>query len=604
VYFLQERSNHRPFSLGGRSISILATVFVASMLLASQLSSVSAAATSAAPRTPAAAAQTANLSQSILLRRDTYQSFELDSFSSNTTVTYAVASSAPISVALMTGAQYDAWQNNLTDPISNSITYKNGTDVQNTQAIQPGQYFLVFYAYQTRAFVQFGFQVYPSTPYSYGPAAAPLASGIASFGISNSSGKVSSYEVRTSQLVGTAKIASLQVNTANASLYGVNTSGASLQLNAMLVVNDSGASSQKVYWVQNVPDFVTAASKVSFGDEIWNNTDNAGFLSNQTITSTNFQNGGFVYQSGRSGQSGGPNLYSFVMNNASYSLPLGFGLLMKAAVLPRTGVLVQLGYRLLSNGSAVSSPTNWFDNVTVVDPSAQTAYFDITGNSTTPTGHYYDAELVFAGEGNLEPAYFTQLNATLGLFYQSRTNGALSSFPTYYGFSGDTGEAASNLVVTYTNGLAHLSPGDTPNYAYLGSASLTLDPGSLTITPPTTIQTTTTTTSVSSGSTTTSRETATPTTTGVSTTSMTTTEASTSSRLTSSISSFMSASTTIDSSTSSSQPLELPKSDSSQPSAGISSYVPVAVVAAIVGLMIAILGIDLTRKRSSQPLPL
>jgi len=486
VHLLQEGSSHGPFSSKGKTVSILTTVFVVSMLLASQLSTVSVAATSAAQKTPAAAAQEASLSQSILLRRYSYQGFEVDSFSLNTTVTYAVASSAPISVALMTGAQYDAWQNNVTDPISNSITYKNGTGVQNTLAIQPGQYFLVFYAYQSRAFVQFGYQVYPSTPYSYGPVASPLASGIASFGISNSSGTVSSYEVRTSQIVGTAKISSFQVDTANASQYGVNTSGASLQLNAMLVVNDAGSLSQKVYWVQNVPDFVTAASKVSFGDEIWNNTDNTGFLSNQTITSTNVQNGGFVYQSGTGGQSGGPNLYAFVMNNASYVLPFDFGLLAKAAVLPKTGVLVQLGYRLLSNGTTVSSSTNWFDNVTIVDPSAQTAYFDVSGNSTTPTGHYYDAELVFAGEGNLESAYFTQLNATLGLFYQNATSGALSSFPTYYGFGGDTGEAASNLVVTYTNGLAHLSPGDTPNYSYLGSASLAIDPGTLAPTSTTT----------------------------------------------------------------------------------------------------------------------
>ncbi len=159
------------------------------------------------------------------------------------------------------------------------------------------------------------------------------------------------------------------------------------------------------------------------------------------MTSTNFQNGGAVYPAGNGNS--GPYVYNYNGNNDTYTLPLNFALLTKETVLPNTGVLVQVGYILTANGSAISYKTNWFDNVTIVDPSVQTAYFDVSGNTTTPIGLFYNAELVFGGEGNGETAHFTQLGASLGLFYQNSASptGLLSSFPTYYGFSGDTGES-------------------------------------------------------------------------------------------------------------------------------------------------------------------
>ena len=403
-----------------------------------------------------------------------------------------MSSDVSVSTALMTSSQLNDFANNISDPVSNSVTYQNGTSVQNSVTIPQGLYYLVFYAYLGRANIEFGYEISPNTPFSYGPIPTPLASGIASFGIYNNSGVVTPYEIRTNQIVGVTNISSFQVNTPDAPQYGDAITGATLQLNALLVVNDNGSSSQKVYWVQDVPDFVTGASQVSFGDEIWNFTDLTGYLSNQTITSTNFQNGGFVYPGGN----GTTAVYNYNGNNATYALPLNFGILVSETVLPNTGVLVQLGYHTLANGSAVSSTTNWFDNVTIHDASVQTAYFDVNGNSTTPVGDYFDAELVFAGEGNLESANFTQLNATLGLFYQNTTTGILSSFPTYYDFSGDTGEAANDLVVNYTNGIVSVEQGANPNYVYLGNASLFLNPNSLTFSSLETNQTTTPTTSL------------------------------------------------------------------------------------------------------------
>ncbi len=415
--------------------------------------------------------------QSLILRGGFFDYFEADSFSNNTILAYNVSSNAPISTAIMSALQLDEFANNTNDPISNSITYQNGTSVQGNLSISPGQYFLVFYNYNSgRADIQFGYILTPNTPMSHGPAQGPFASGIATFGITNNSGSVTPYEIRTNEIVGDANISSMEVDTPNAGQYGVSVTGATLQLNTLLVVNDSSSSIPKVYWLQNVPDFKTGPSQVSFGDEIWNWTNLVGYLSNQSVVSTNLQNGGAVYPVGTGPCSEACYVYNYNGNNETYSVPFDFELLVKATVIPETGVLVQMGELLQNNGSTVPWGINWFDNITIVDPNVQSAYFDVTGNSVPPIGLYYDTELVFGGEGNAEVAHFTELNASLGLFYQSSTNASspLPSFPTFYSFSGDTGESADDLVVTYSNGIATLGTGLNPNYVYLGNASQSL----------------------------------------------------------------------------------------------------------------------------------
>ncbi|MDG6905282.1 MAG: thermopsin family protease [Nitrososphaerota archaeon] len=450
-----------------KSISLVVILVLGlSTLLAFQLSP-----TVAAVGTYTTRAQSVAIDQTLTLRAGYYNYYEADSFSNSTTLAYAVLSSAPISVAVMTSTQLDQFANNLSVPLTNSVALQNGTSIQGNVTITPGKYFLVFYAYYSRAQIQFGYQVSPNTPFSYGAVSSNFASGISTFGVANNSGRASAYEVRTNEIVGVANISSMQINTPNANQYGVSVSGGTLQLNAVLVVNDS--SGQKVYWVQNVPDFQTNSSIVSIGDEIWNWTDQNGYLSNQTITSTNLVNGGAVYPGGS--QNSGPYVYNYNGPNETYAMPLNVGLLVKETVNPNSGILVQLGSIVTVNGSAISSKVNWFDNVTIVDPSVQSAYFDVSGSATPPVGLYYDAELVFAGEGNLEVAHFTQLNASLGLFYHDSSSppGVLASFPSYYSFSGDTGESADNLVVNFTNGIASVATGLNPNYVYLGSASRT-----------------------------------------------------------------------------------------------------------------------------------
>jgi thermopsin len=414
--------------------------------------------------------------QSFSLRQGYFEYVEVDSFANNTWLLYNVTSDYPISVALMNPDQLSSFSNVANDPVSNSITYQNGTNIVNDIQIPLGQYFLVFYAYSQRAQVQFGYNLFPNTPYSYGAVSSPQPSGIASFGINNDSGTASPYEIKTNQIVGLANISSILANNPNAPSIGDNVAGATLQLNANLVVNLTDGL-QNVYWVQNTPDFVTSVNQVALTDNLWNSTDISGVMSNQSVVSPNYSNGGAVYISTSQGSNSYAYLYS--ANNVTYATPFSFALVENESVQSGKGVLVQLGFRMLQNGSSISSSkTNWFDNITINLPDVKSAYFDVAGNATTPIGSFYDAELVFAGEGNFESTQFLNMSSSLGLFYQDQITGKVVSFPSYYSFGGDTGEASSNLTVAYSNGIAYLTVGN-PNYVYLGKSSLTLSPSYL-----------------------------------------------------------------------------------------------------------------------------
>jgi thermopsin len=403
--------------------------------------------------------------QSISFSAGYFIPLEIDTFSNSSLIVYYVSSNVSISTALMNSQQFNVFNNTQTDDISNALSNRNGTVDNEDIQVSSGAYYLVFYdaAQSGTANVTFSYEAYPVTPYVAGPMFPPEPTGLASFGINNDSGNAVPYVIKTNSIVGTANISAIQAHNSSAPSLNDTVSGATLQLNAILVVNQNGT--QYNYWAQNTPDFVTDESQISFGDNLWNNSDVAGFLSNQTVTSPN---GNSVYQTNDNGTA--QYYYGYGTNNFTYAEPFDIRLLMNDSVLP-SGVLLQMGAQVLLNGSGSAQPINWYDNITIKDPGVQSAYFYVSGNDSTPIGSYYDAELVFAGEGNLEATNFTQMDSTLGLYYLNSSSNDLSAFPSYYSFGGDTGEATYNLHVQYIgNGSAQVTVG-TPNYVYLNSVS-------------------------------------------------------------------------------------------------------------------------------------
>jgi len=393
-----------------------------------------------------------------------YVYFPVDAFLNATLVQYSLVSNSSVSTAFMTSAQFQDF-NSSNGVVSNSMTYHNGTSSDQTLRVEVGSYDVLVYAYGKTANASLDLKVFPDNPLSFGRLAPPESSGIASYGIANQSGVDAPYSLAFTDVIGVASISSISAYNSTAESAGQNPSGATLQLNSVLVVDEKGGSTQ-VYWCQNTPDFVTSASDVALSDNVWNYSA-SGFLSNDSITSEG--GGGYVSTFQQNGTT--EYYYAYVERNSSYSLPLGMVLLINATAEPGTGTLVQFGAWMTADTLGTGPHTDWFDNVTIHDPAATGAYFFTGGNYTTPLDTFFDTELVFGGEGGGEATSFTHLGANLGLFYTNGTSGWLTAFPSYFSFGLDTAESADNLMVGYMgNGDAKVSIG-TPNYGYLGAAS-------------------------------------------------------------------------------------------------------------------------------------
>lgn len=381
---------------------------------------------------------------------------------STNSLVFDVGSNVTVTTAFMSSSQFSEFNATQSD-IANSLYVQNASASQGTEHMAKGDYFLLFYAYDGNANVTYNYDLFPNSPYGAGPITAPEPSGIATFGLDNESGSVTPYSVKAHEVVGVADIASLLAHNSTSSLANSTVSGATLQLNTVLVVNEKNGS-QQVYWAQNTPDFVTGASHIAYGDNVWNYSV-SGFLSNATITSSD---GGLAYSFTQSGQT--QYYYGLELSNSSYALPFDLALAINETVDPGQGVVVQMGAQVLRNGSGPGTQMDWFDDVTLHDPTVSSAYFYVAGNSTTPEGTFYDTEFVFGGENDGESTNFDQMSASMQLFYDNSTSGVLNYFPSYYSFGQDTAESADNLHVAYSNGVAQLSPGSV-NYVYLGSAS-------------------------------------------------------------------------------------------------------------------------------------
>jgi len=426
-----------------------------------------------------------------------YQPFQIDAPATPTTITISMAANTSLTTALMTTAQFNNF-NNLGTSIGLSLFVKNYSSLQYSMKVNEGVYYLVFYSYQYSANVSYNIQTFPISPYINYPLTSPEPTGISTFGLNNKSGVVTPYTIESTDIVGVADIASIQAYNASAPAINDTVSGATLQMNSLLVVNELGGS-QQVYWVQDTPDFVTSTLQVSWADNIWN-ASVSGILGNSTVTS---QDGGYVYSFPNFGSTG--YYYSFQSSNSSYSLPLKLALVESETIVSGVGVQVQMGVQVLGNGSAPSQAVNWFDTATIHDPAVQSASFYVSGNATAPDGLFYETELVFGGEGNGEATFFNQMTASLGLFYGNSTAGQQTAYPTYYTFGGNTGETADNLQVSYlADGFASVSAG-TPNYVYLGAASGTfsLPRAGAQVSLPTATTTATSSQTTSSGSSTT-----------------------------------------------------------------------------------------------------
>jgi thermopsin len=256
--------------------------------------------------------------------------------------------------------------------------------------------------------------------------------------------------VTTSELMGFFNITAMSAyNPSGESQFGVPNSGASLQFNAVLVVELINGQKQ-YYWVQDLLQFITNEMQVRAVNSITNLTSTPSTLLNQTI-----HGNGNVYISGQ-------NYYYFYSTSfGSYSPPFAGYLIMRAYA--SGGVAhVDFGYVVIQNGSHHPPSVVWFDNITIIPyEQVSNAYFVVSTNLIGTSTAYYgeDAELVLVGYAGGEWTQFSGLFADLAMVYWNGS--AWVPLPRLFDFGIDTAEGAvPNISVSVSsNGFATVSLG-------------------------------------------------------------------------------------------------------------------------------------------------
>ncbi|BBG26175.1 thermopsin family protease [Sulfuracidifex tepidarius] len=297
----------------------------------------------------------------------------------------------------------------------------NKTWAYDTLHLSPGSYGIVVnnpHNYSEEVCLNYVFD--PSYVNPFVVANEDMPMGLASYGVMNDSGNVTTYEINTSSLLGYVNIS--QIRTLNSSQDLANPYSASIQLNGVVSNGD------QQYFIQNV---------------IYMNTFNDTYYLTMNVFNVSLDENSLIYVSSTS---------------------------VKEFTFPFVGYLVlnvsqTNGESVMRSGfvNLTSEKTYWFSNYSVK------GIFDflVNGKNYTPgnvsrSGLFYDAELVIGGGGNGEVTSLKSYNGWLALLYLNGTR--YVSFPSYYSFGADTKEGVDNMHVVY------LGSGEA--YSYTGKENL------------------------------------------------------------------------------------------------------------------------------------
>jgi len=267
-------------------------------------------------------------------------------------------------------------------------------------------------------------------PYDYTVQPAPI--GIADFGI-GAYGKP--YEYNTSSFVGSINIKKLTAF--NSSLGSLGDNNLTFQLNSILVFVNNGTLYN--YWIQDVYYYNTTTRLLSINNNIWNWSNPV----DQNLTSSTVTGNGTIY----TGCAPSGNVY--IDSPAASSLLPGN---CKAISLPRT-ISLRINSTLVSNVPEVifqynNGTSGWvtYDNAKFIfAKNVEADYgFVVNGNVSALNGLYYETDLIVGGPGDGTKNIITASNMTMKLDYANGNN--YQSINNAYDFSGNTGEAVSNLT--------------------------------------------------------------------------------------------------------------------------------------------------------------
>lgn len=297
--------------------------------------------------------------------------------------------------------------------------------------------------------------VQPLTP------AAPAPMGIATYGVTNTTGTPQAYSLETQSWEG-----SITLNSVNTFLVtndgAISTDGSQntfgVQLNA--VTNDSTVGTHSIYsfWTQNVLYFnFPLPGYITFLDNVWNFSSPATALTAGTLYS---YNGTPVY----------PSYYYDFGPSFAYTFPLTVQLYLNSSVtnLASTGygyTTVKFGYNVINGTSGQSEGSGVYDTVlfnsaTPIGSVPASPYL-VDGSQVNPTGFIpWDAEIMIGGPGGGTTTSVYGISGSESLSYWDATTGNYAIPKDAWNVASETGETSEGIAESYvTPGTVLLNTG-------------------------------------------------------------------------------------------------------------------------------------------------
>ncbi|MGP6220767.1 thermopsin family protease, partial [Caldiplasma sukawensis] len=286
---------------------------------------------------------------------------------------------------------------------------------------------------------------------------SPAPMGIGFYNLYNVSGKTLTKNSTTSSFEASINISNLE--TTNLADLAPNT--VTFQLNAILnnveILNKTGY----VFWTQNVVDYSARTHQLTFVDNIWN------FSSSSAVV----EPGTFYYSSTPSVSSTtliniGPTVYAspHLVLNLYLNTSLCYG---------RQTVFFNYSYvvgGVMHSGNYETAIFNNFVNQSssISYKAAPLTYF-VSGNTLTPVGIPYDAEIMIGGPGGGSTATVFGINGTFNLKYYNMTTKGYMNVPEAYDIGSETGETSTGVNVHYEGNTAYLQTGPSMVYGLWNS---------------------------------------------------------------------------------------------------------------------------------------
>lgn len=306
----------------------------------------------------------------------------------------------------------------------------------------------------------------PITGPSYPSVPAPM--GLADFG----QGAHGPYEYNSTSFAATLNLTSFTDYNPGYSGWGAGPDWMTFQLNTVTVNTSYPGATNGSFWIQNVVHF--NGTSLQFEDNIWNFSSRAACLGAGTLLSYfGQQSGCFYYVYGPTFQVTYPMVMTLYNNLTIFN--------DSGRMVPG----VYFNYSLTFNGTTHAGD---FDFVTFNGNATAAAppEFQVNGFTYNPLGYlFYDAEIIFGGNGGGANAMIANLSGTATLQYLPGGSTRYRSVPSAYDYGGDTGETAEGIAATWTNTTETLTQGPSFLYGLWNTTNGTFGPHapSATVTP-------------------------------------------------------------------------------------------------------------------------